>query len=195
MLPVQICKHLPFDASAWDFLLSAQQGSMWNQTKRQAWVEKCGHWLTACDWSYDLQHSDGAENQSVLAKTQDKHFLVVFFIYLFILQLKSVIMSVTLWHFQEPLVAGTGSHLLQTFQIGCWLLSYMPIKSDINRNACLHVYKVILQGVKKTILSHSNTLEAAIFISQTRSACQILFNLLRAKDQSSTMWVLCNILL
>lgn len=167
------------------------------RTKRQARVGKRGHWRTACDWSYSLQHSHGAENQSVLAQTQDKHFLVVLFIYLFILQLKSVIMSVTLWHFQEPLVAGTASHPLHTFQIGCWLLPYMPIKSGVNRNACLHVYKVILQGAKKTkkTLSHSNTMEAAIVISQMRSACQMLFNQLRAKDHSSTMWVLCNILL
>lgn len=140
---LQICKHLPFDASVWDFLLSAQQGSMWNEPNIKPELKNVG---------IDSQHETEATvygtvmvqktNQSK-HKQQDTHFLVVLFIYLFILQLKSVIMSVTLWHFQEPLVSGTGSHPLQTFQIGCWLLSYMPIKSDINGNACLHVYKVI----------------------------------------------------
>lgn len=66
-------------------------------------------------------HSDSVEEQLVLAKTQDQHFLVDLFVYLHVysfLQLKSVIMSVTLWHFQEPLVTGTGSHPPQTLQIG-----------------------------------------------------------------------------
>lgn len=70
-------------SSAWDFLLSAQQGVNVECTKPQVWVENQQRWLTAYDWGYSVQHSDSVENQLVLAKTQDKHFLEDLFIYLY----------------------------------------------------------------------------------------------------------------
>lgn len=108
---------------------------------------QCGmHQTSSLNWTVALTHSMWLRLQCsaqwrcgkpISLSQNTRQTLSRVFIYSF-LQLKSVIMSVTLWHFQEPLVAGTGSHPLQMLQLGCW--------SNISR---IFVYKVKLKGVKK----------------------------------------------
>lgn len=67
------------------------------------------------------------EKHFIQIKTQDKDFSVVAFVCDRVCHI-----LVESWHFQGPIVAGTGSHSLYLFLLGSQLLSYTPVKSDMN---------------------------------------------------------------
>lgn len=121
------------------------------------------------------------EKHFIQIKTQDKDFSVVAFVCDHVCHI-----LVESWHFQGPIVAGTGSHSRYLFLLGSQLLSYTPVKSDMNTEL---LKKWELK--KKNLFSKQRSSSLVWANALSVSNPLLVFNLPRAKDDSSPVWVLC----
>lgn len=161
-------------SSAWDFLLSAQQGVNVECTKPQVWVEN-QRWLTAYDWGYSVQHSDSAENQLVSAKTQDKQFLVDLFIYLdMYIHFAAKVCDRVCHIVAFPGTISDWDWFPPSADAPNWLLTIGAHANKVrhNHNPCLQSY--ITRSEEKNLLTFKYDRSYDLCSWQTRLAYQIL---------------------